>query len=251
METKELLEKANGLYDAGKYEEALPLYLNLVSDTDAEIMLRIGVCYVEIAEASGHQETAYHQAEEWLLKAAALGNAEAQLELGHLYFYGYYYGRGVAKSDAQEAVKWYKLAAEQGNAEAQTWLGLCYQDGRGIEKNSQTALQWFHAAAKQNFPDALYYIAFCYSVGDGVEQDEQKATEWFQKAAELGDVDAMCVLGINYQNGDGVEKDISKAIYWYEMAAKNGDYEAMDILVELIDKGYEEAREALNRIKSD
>ena len=58
---------------------------------------------------------------------ANLGNPEAQLKLGHCYFYG----RGV-RENKRVAVEWYRKAAEQGLAEAQYRLGDCYSRGLGV-----------------------------------------------------------------------------------------------------------------------
>ena len=55
------------------------------------------------------------------------GDAEAQFNLGYMYFKG----RGVAQ-DYFEAVNWYRKSAEQGVAEAQINLGLMYNDGHGV-----------------------------------------------------------------------------------------------------------------------
>ena len=57
-------------------------------------------------------------------QAADQGDANAQFNLGHMY----YNGEGVPKDDA-EAVKWYRLAAEQGDASAQSRLGVMYATG--------------------------------------------------------------------------------------------------------------------------
>ena len=52
--------------------------------------------------------------------AAEQGDAEAQNELGDMY----YYGDGVPL-DYNEAVKWFRLSAEKGDAYGQFSLGLC------------------------------------------------------------------------------------------------------------------------------
>jgi len=56
---------------------------------------------------------------------AERGDADAQFDLGRMY----YEGRGVVKDDAQ-AVAWYRKAAAQGLADAQNSLGLMYEDGK-------------------------------------------------------------------------------------------------------------------------
>jgi TPR repeat protein len=59
----------------------------------------------------------YGEAAQWYQKAAEQGFAAAQYELASLY----YYGLGVAKSEA-EAVKWYSKAAHQGHVAARDAL---------------------------------------------------------------------------------------------------------------------------------
>jgi len=42
-----------------------------------------------------------------------------------------------------------RKAAEQGDANAQCELGVCYDFGRGVEKNSRKAVSWYKKAAEQ------------------------------------------------------------------------------------------------------
>ena len=59
----------------------------------------------------------YVEAMKWYRKATEQGLAEAQSNLGMMY----YHGEGVPK-DMAEATKWYRKAAEQGDADAMEWL---------------------------------------------------------------------------------------------------------------------------------
>ena len=61
---------------------------------------------------------------------AEQGNADAQFNLGLMYFNG----TGVPQDD-QQALKWFRQAADQGDAFAQFALGNMYYMGRGVEKN--------------------------------------------------------------------------------------------------------------------
>ena len=82
----------------------------------------------------------------WRL-AAEQGHAEAQYDLGTVYFYGDF---GV--EDHAEAVRWWRLAAEQGDAGVQLRLGEIYEDGRlyyGVDKDIDEALRWYRLAAEQ------------------------------------------------------------------------------------------------------
>lgn len=69
---------------------------------------------------------------------AVQGDAEAQFNLGVMYFDG----KGVPQ-DYAEAAKWYRLAATQGNADAQFNLGTMYAKGQGVAQNYVRAHLWF------------------------------------------------------------------------------------------------------------
>ena len=80
----------------------------------------------------------------WCQKAAELGHADAQFNLGA----GYDWGRGV-RQDMEQAVEWYQKAAAQGLAGAQCSLGTCYAIGEGVRKDTGQAVGWFRKAAEQ------------------------------------------------------------------------------------------------------
>ena len=81
-----------------------------------EIKHQCSVC--SILQAEGVKRNSA-EAMEWYHKAAAQGNAQAQFNLGSMYFEG----EGVPKDPAQ-AVVWYRKAAEQGDSDAQHNLGV-------------------------------------------------------------------------------------------------------------------------------
>jgi TPR repeat protein len=53
---------------------------------------------------------------------------------------------------------------------AQHHLGLCYENGRGVEKDEREAVRWYRAAANQDHSVALYNLGVCYTNGQGVEK---------------------------------------------------------------------------------
>jgi TPR repeat protein len=81
------------------------------------------------AYASGDYATALR---EWK-PFAEQGDADAQYNLGQMYFQG----KGVPQ-DYKTAVKWYTLSAEQGFADAQSNLGVIYQYGKGVAQDYKT-----------------------------------------------------------------------------------------------------------------
>jgi len=86
---------------------------------------------------------------ESLWEKAEKGDANAQLELGLMY----YEGEGVPK-DSAEAVTWYRKAADQGLGEAQNNLGGMYANGEGVPKDYVEAYKWFTVAAQGGFATA-------------------------------------------------------------------------------------------------
>ena len=72
------------------------------------------------------------------LQLAEQGNAEAQNNLGTMY----YTGQG-AHQDYAEAFRWYRKAAEQGDVQAQYNLGLMYYNGQGVRQNFHLSKEWF------------------------------------------------------------------------------------------------------------
>lgn len=82
------------------------------------------------------------EAATWFRRAADQDHAEAQVQLGLMYYYG---GRGVPR-DRAEAARWFQRAADQGHAEAQAQLGLMYYYGRGVQADQTEAARWFQLA---------------------------------------------------------------------------------------------------------
>ena len=93
---------------------------------------------------------ANREAVKWYRKAAEQGDAEAQFNLGAMY----YQGHGVPE-DYPEAVKWYRAAAEKGVDKAQAVLGLMYYFGRGVPEDYVKAYAWMNLAAAQGDEDAV------------------------------------------------------------------------------------------------
>src|SRR3954470_19360019 len=75
-------------------------------------------------------------------RAAALGDANAQLRLGFMYEYG----RGIPQ-DYLLAAYWYRRAAEQGSPRGQHLLGLMYDRGLGVPNDYVEAYKWLNLAA--------------------------------------------------------------------------------------------------------
>jgi hypothetical protein len=121
----------------------------------------------------------------WYRRAAELGHARAQNDLGWLLQNGW----GVPRDDAQ-AVHWYRQAATQGYAIAQTNIGWMYQNGRGVPRDYAQAVKWYRLAAAQGDALAQNNIGVMYRDSLGVYRDLEQAFASFRKAAAAGDARA-------------------------------------------------------------
>jgi uncharacterized protein len=163
------------------------------------------------------------------------GNANAQTNLGFMYFSG----QGIPKNYA-EAVKWYRRSAEQGHATAQFNLGLMYANGQGVPQDYAEAMKWYQKAAQQGYADAQSNIGFMYDHGRGVPQDYAEAVKWYRRAAEQGYATAQFNLGVMYKAGKGVPQNYVLAHLWFNLAAwrfpesKRKDREDAETLRDLV-----------------
>lgn len=149
-------------------------------------------------------------AQEYLLKAAEKGHADAQYYYAELQIYEDYYGRRYY----DEAIEWFEKAANQGNANAQYKLGYCYENGKGVAKDESKALSWYMKAGKQDHLNALTVIAD-YVYKNRITKDK---VYWCEKGAKLGILKAQYLLAECYYNGKGVKQNSNTALEWYKKA---------------------------------
>lgn len=111
----------------------------------------------------------------WYTKAAEQGYANAQDNLGAIYYHGL-----IVNQDYKEALKWFSKAAEQGNVNAQDGLGVMYHNGQGVIRDYKRAYMWFFIAAKNNHRGAVK-IKRIMEVGmaqSQIEEAEDMAQKW-------------------------------------------------------------------------
>ena len=151
---------------------------------------------------SAYQRGDYAAALKETWPQATRGNAEAQNNLGLMY----YRGHGLPQ-DRAEAASWFRMAAEQGHVRAEYNLGLAYHRGEGVPQNSAEAFKWFLKAAEQGNAKAQNNVAVMYHRGDGVEKDAAEALKWFRKAADQGHARARTNLGAISEAGGDVAQE--------------------------------------------
>lgn len=91
---------------------------------------------------------------EWLRKAAAKRQRDAQFLLAAVYTRGLY---GVLRN-AKLAAEWLRSAALGGHVEAQYQLGVAYAEGRGVPRDGTEAYGWMLEASRNGHPKAIEFV---------------------------------------------------------------------------------------------
>jgi hypothetical protein len=179
------LKKAQQLVKKGQVAKALPLYLKLAEQGNAEAQFQTGLIYANQQGVTKDGKLTV----DWLAKAAEQGHRSAQAKLGFMYAAG----KGVAQNYSS-AIYWCYKAAEQGDATAQFNLGLMYAKGQGVAKDNSLAISWYSKAAEQGDAHAQFNLGDMYANGAGVAKDSQQAAVWYRKAAKQGLAEAVAAL---------------------------------------------------------
>lgn len=172
-----------------------------------------------------------------LIQKADAGDADAQNTVGSWY----YKGINNCPQDYKTALQYWAKSAKQGHALAIGNMAICYQLGRGIERDSLVAVQLYDKSiekgdaaifaehereSKDGKAFSSMYCAHCYKDGVGVKKDDKKAVVYYMQAANQGSVEAMQLAGLALLNGNnateavrmfekGAAKDNVVCMYWY------------------------------------
>ncbi len=109
-------------------------------------------------------------------------------------------------------------AAEQGNVNAKAELGKLFLEGKEVTQDLTRAIHLFSQAIKQKHPSAMFYLGICYEEGKGVPKDSKIAREWYTKAAKLGSKEAQEKLETSAQR---LQSLFDTAQQWYTKVAKS------------------------------
>lgn len=127
--------------------------------TSIVLVVAILLCTISFAPAKtdlfsegekAYVQEDYPQAVKLFKQAGWLGNVDAQVVLGGMYFFGH-----KVPQDYDKARSWYTKAAKQNNGAAQSNLGIIYANGLGIEKDYVQAYKWLNLAVAHGNPIAL------------------------------------------------------------------------------------------------
>lgn len=174
----------------------------------------------------------------WWRKAANLGYANSQYNLGFAYYSGYLKPRSNAKL-------WFEKAAEQNHSLAQTNLGVIAWG----EKDESKAIEYFKKAIKNGDITAAANLSGLYAEKNDeenmlkyakmaieknylnvysnlwkyyiiIKKDHEKGLKWLNEAKDKNVPDAYAYLSIYYMEGEIVEKDEKKSLEYFKKALK-------------------------------
>lgn len=184
-------------------------------------------------------------------QAAAQGETQAMINLGHLNSGELMYADEDVVLDLPQARAWYRKAAEAGLVRGMLFYGEYLRDAVGGAPDLAQARQWFDralAATTDEDEKKLIRQALASLEGQTLEsaeilgasayraKDHAKAIEWWKKASALGSSNASFDLGTLYEKGESVPVNLPEALRWYEKAAEQGHRGAGATVGELREK---------------
>jgi TPR repeat protein len=164
----------------GRYEDAVPVVMQLARDGVVEAQVTLGNLYAEGHGVPKDREQAlgwHRKAAAYYKQKAASGDVQAQYQLGLLYL------DGVA-FDRDEALAWIVKAARQGHREAQFTLSRIYL--KSSADPGKEHVKWLEESARNGYAPAQYKIGVYFLEGTGVEKDPARAKYWMTRAAKQG-----------------------------------------------------------------
>lgn len=152
------------------------------------------------------------EAAECFTKAANLGHAGAQLQLGLLCAAG----QGVPE-DFVQAMAWFQKAHAQKQPHAACRIASLHRDGKGVAQSLEEAARWYRIEA-----DGDCAVAQA-NLGRILESQHQyeEAIKYLRRAAENGEVATQAHLAEVLSEGLVVPRDSVEACQWQMLVARN------------------------------
>lgn len=157
---------------------------------------------------------------DYMSRAAAAGEAEAEFELAKIYERGL----GVAP-DAKRALELYQAAADQGYADALNDLGfLHFQGGLGLPPDQAKGIDYFRRAADQRHPEAMFNMAGMIDGGFIKDKGPSDAAAYLYDALRVGSDEVLNQLSTNAEAfSEPTRKALQKLLAEHDFYAGKAD----------------------------
>ncbi|XP_001378078.3 death ligand signal enhancer isoform X1 [Monodelphis domestica] len=188
----------------------------------------------------------------------AMLSLQQQFQLSISIAFNFLGTENMRSGDCETAYSYFQKAADQGYSKAQYNVGLCYEHGKGTQKDLSKAIFYYQLAAQKGHQMAQYRyarsllsdeapreadkqraVAVLKQAADaGLKeaqaylgvlltkeqfQDERKAVKYLWLAASNGDSQSKFHMGICYEKGFGVQKNLGEAMRYYQQSAALGN----------------------------
>lgn len=194
------------------FADAKQILLKAANLGDSQAQFDLGVMYRNGRGVPVDEAEAFT----WFKKSADNGNSAAQAVTGDYYAVG-----KVVARDYSLAYKYYRMSAEQGNVHAQAMTGAYLKAGIGVIQDLSESRKWLDMAANSDEPWGKYYLAewLLYHDQSSGADGKVEAARLFRSAMESKIVLARYMLGSMYENGIGMPRDLDMAFNLYRDAA--------------------------------
>lgn len=172
-------------------KEIFPNSLMSEKEKQAAIKKYCNLAYEYTIGVKGKFHDSLQQSLKYYLKAARLGDAFAQFQVGIRY------GNGKLTSvenNPDKAKYWYTKAAENGYIDANKSLGIIYEKEKQFALSQKYYKKWetkILDKIKLGDTEAINKMADSYKYGYGKKKDELKAKDLFKRGADLGNLRAI------------------------------------------------------------
>jgi hypothetical protein len=203
-------------YVAGRFDEALALWLPLAEASDPRAQFNLGVLYANGLGVPRDMAIAM----DWWERAARQLHARAAHNLALAILANEPDRVPDAIPDYAAALRWLKIGVDAGYANSQYTMGKLTAEGLGTPADPVVAAELYLLAARQGFARAQYNLGKVYRDGTGVEQSDDLSIFWWREAAERGDRMAQDKMGDRLMRGAGITADPVEALKWTLLAAR-------------------------------
>ena len=187
------------------YKKAIEYFLK-AGDKHPKALYQLGHAY----RFGWGVEPNFDKALSYYEKSLALGNEDANFDLGSLCYTGV-----EGKKDIAKAIPYLKEAAKKDNRNAIRILGNIYYFGDGVKTDYDQAFYYYSKISETDDSDVLNRLGDIYYYGRGTKVNYTKAIDFYKKSANYNNNNALFNLGYIYQFGKGVNKNYSLAEQYY------------------------------------
>ena len=205
--------------------EAFGIFQNLSEEGDAQSQLQLGILYY----FGRGTETNFKKAAFFYRKSADKGNAEACRRIGQMYDMG----KKPLKQNDKTALRFYKKAVKLGDENSKPKMATLYYHTEDI-KNFKILLQ---ECAKKKINQKILAKAKKLTKDKILKKTNVEIADAVFEAAIMGNKEFQHHMGMLYVSGKGVERNYEEALVWFSNASRGGQPESLYRIAQITHQG--------------